>query len=249
MPIEVHSVDSISEYLSIVSDLIGKWSSPDAGELKPWFRGQRREKWGLVPGEFRYGDINPDEIRSEFILKARDLLPNAPSTDWEWYFIMQHYGLPTRLLDWTNGSLVGLYFALSRDTGKDDACVWAIDPWELNRISTRRHELILSSDDVASKYLRPVYKGGPLPRRPMAIVPLYNSQRITVQRGAFTVHGSNRKGLEEQFTTRIVKVIIPKEHCIQIRRDLRNSGISEFTLFPDLDGLCRDIRAAEVEGC
>ena len=43
--------------------------------------------------------------------------------------------------------------------------------------------------------------------------------------------------------------ILPKDICVQVRRELRSAGISEFTLFPDVDGLSRDIRAAEVEGC
>lgn len=61
------------------------------------------------------------------------LTNNANSADdWYWYFLMQHYGCPTRLLDWTTSPLVALYFAV-RNPNELDAAVWVIDPWRWNR--------------------------------------------------------------------------------------------------------------------
>jgi hypothetical protein len=183
------------------------------------------------------------------MLKARELLPREPSSDLEWYFLMQHYGLPTRLLDWTMGSLVGLHFALCHNTGMYDAAVWILDPWALNKWARKETDLVFSSDAAAKRFLPKLYSSQVPPKRPIAIIPPYNSPRITAQRGAFTIHGSNKDGLDIQYKNRLAKIIIPKECCIQIRRDLRYAGLSEFTFFPDLDGLCRDIIAAYVEGC
>lgn len=254
MAIKEISASTVEEYLAICSDLVRRWSSPNSGEPCLWFRGQKNARWGLIPGEYRFPIINPDEIRSEFVLKAKELLDRIPATDWEWYFIMQHHGLPTRLLDWTEGSLIGLHFALSQDTGKSDAAVWVLDPWALNEWSIKKSDLVITgpefeSDPTAVKYLGPVYKRLPLPQRPIAVVPPYNSARITAQRGTFTIHGKRREGLEIQFTKKLTKIVIPKDRCLEIRRNLRSAGISEFTLFPDLDGLSRDIRSVEVEGC
>lgn len=249
MPIIQHKADTLAKYFDLVSETISGWSSPRDGEIRPWFRGQRIEAWHLVPGEYRYPILDPNEIRADFMLKARELLPHELSSDLEWYFLMQHYGLPTRLLDWTMGSLVGLYFALCHNTGMSDAVVWILDPWALNRWARKESDLVFSSDAAAKRFLPKLYSSQVPPKRPIAIVPPYNSQRITVQRGTFTIHGSNKDGLDVQYNNRLVKIIIPKECCIQIRRDLRHAGISEFTLFPDLDGLCRDISAAYIEGC
>lgn len=246
--------NSVADYLSICTRILQEWSNTDMGEPKLWFRGQKKTNWSLNPGEYRYPLIDSDEMRSEFILRAKTLLKKDPDSVWEWYFLMQHYGLPTRLLDWTEGSLIGLHFAISEDTGQDDAAVWVLDPWVLNKWSICKAELVITgkefpSDPIAEKYLKPVYIKQELPDRPIAIVPPYNSQRITVQRGTFTIHGNNTNGLEEQFKEKIVKIIIPRSKSLEMRRELRCVGISEFTIFPDLDGLCRDIRSSEIEGC
>jgi hypothetical protein len=254
MAIDEFSVSSVEEYLAKCAELVQDWSTSDGGEPSLWYRGQKDARWGLIPGEYRFPFINPDEIRSEFMLKAKAMLKRIPDTNWEWYFIMQHHGLPTRLLDWTEGAMIGLYFALSQDTGKSDAAVWVLDPWALNEMSIQKAELVITSgefesDTVAKKYLMPVYSKLRLPQNPIAVVPPYNISRITAQRGRFTIHGKQTNGLEQQFSKRLAKIVISKDNCLEIRRSLRSCGISEFTMFPDLDGLCRDIRSVEVEGC
>jgi FRG domain len=240
----------IASYVRTVEAIAESWSDARRGAIRLWYRGQGDASWGLEPGEYRQGiDINPDQIRSEFHLRALPLLKHLPNTDWEWYFLMQHYGLPTRLLDWTTGSLLGLYFAVRSQVGMSDAAVWVLDPWRLNRETIGKAELLFASDRSASAYLPELYAGGRLPGPPVAIVPPHSSERITVQRGAFTVHGSSREGIEQQFSSRLVKIIIPKLSAITIKRTLRMAGIGEFTVFPELVGLCDEIKAAEIEGC
>ena len=253
MGIVEKQVKSIGEYLEVCRDLVKTWSG-GGGELALWYRGQSSADWHLTPGEYRYPLLNADEIRSEFILKGRELLRNPPESEWEWYFLMQHYGLPTRLLDWTYGSLIGLYFALSGNQGQCDAAVWILDPWSLNEWSCKRGDLVVTgggfvSDPVAGKYLEPVYKKIQMAARPISVVPPYNSPRITAQRGAFTIHGRKQDALDIQFASPLARIVVAKESVLDMRRGLRTVGISEFTLFPDLDGLCRDIRAKEIENC
>lgn len=125
-----------------------------------------------------------------------------------------------------------------------------LDPWALNAGTVGTAELLFADDGFAAKFLRKVYSNrASLPRGPAAIVPPHNSERITVQRGAFTVHGESRNGLEQRFTSRLVKLVIPKLKAVSIKRMLRTAGIGEFTVFPELAGLCDEIRAAEIEHC
>jgi hypothetical protein len=69
------------------------------------------------------------EIREEFITHAPALCAITPRNEWEWYFLMQHYGTPTRLLDRADGALIALYFAVQENRGYQHAAVWALDPW------------------------------------------------------------------------------------------------------------------------
>ena len=50
-----------------------------------------------------------------------------------WLFLMQHYGLPTRLLDWTDSPLIALYFAIKdKTTDDEDGVIYGLMPTELN---------------------------------------------------------------------------------------------------------------------
>jgi hypothetical protein len=245
----IHTIPSLADFVGLVRKLSGDWSGPTHGDITLWFRGHSDASWELVPGEYRGHGFDSDEMFSEFELKARPLLRQPPQSDWEWYFLMQHHGMRTRLLDWTTGSLLGLYFALRENPGKNDAAVWILDPWALNKRSAGRLELFLHTDTHAKDYgpRRPSHVR--LPTLPIAIVPPYNSTRITVQRGAFTVHGSRREGIENLRLKRLAKVVIQKDAAIMIKRDLRAAGVTEFTVFPEPDGLAREICAVHVEGC
>jgi hypothetical protein len=69
---------------------------------------------------------------------ARNTVPPRGDTD-QWLFLAQHVGLPTRLLDWTEGLFFALYFALYDSKGRprtrDGATVWMLNPLALNRLS------------------------------------------------------------------------------------------------------------------
>src|SRR5262249_39579679 len=102
-----------------------------------WFRGQRSADWPLLPSLLR----PPNRSNTETILIKRFKQHAAPflSSDrleeWEWLFLMQHYGVPTRLLDWTESPLVALYFAVEESNDPTSSAVWCVYPHELNKIS------------------------------------------------------------------------------------------------------------------
>src|SRR6185312_15523507 len=134
-------IRSITDYIDRIKRLRRLWDVDDEND-SVWFRGHLVVNWRLIPKLYRpeFKDSDEAEIRFQFQSRALQLLENRrrPTTEWEWYFLMQHYGAPTRLLDWTDNPLVALYFALNdpRSGGPppdQDAAVWVLNPAWLNR--------------------------------------------------------------------------------------------------------------------
>lgn len=256
----VHKAESLSEFASAVAVLRNRWFKEE-DPWGPWFRGQQRDSWGLIPKLLReYGghrrirkDRIEDEIREEFAARA-PVLSETPLTEinrWDWYFQMQHFGAPTRLLDWTEGAQIALYFAVRDNPGYYDAAVWVLDPYELNRQVIGREEVIPPSEpgvtDRDRRLIDPwlpqrFARGKTIPEKPVAVYPAHITRRISTQRSCFTVHGSDSEGLNrlqgggEQLLT---KIAIPSFRVRSIRKELGAHGIDEVTVFPDLDGLGR----------
>src|SRR5437763_8052416 len=101
------------EWAEEIADLFGD----EEEYVSPWFRGVTSSSFHLVPNLYRSAsgreEYAGDELRAEFTRRALPLVAERPPRDdWEWYSLMQHYGAPTRLLDWTDSALVALYFSI-----------------------------------------------------------------------------------------------------------------------------------------
>jgi hypothetical protein len=249
-----HQVEDVTSFVQQVKSLSEKWLPADENVVGPWFRGQGNAEWPLVPKFYRECDQTrdtEDEIREEFAQRGPAFCESVPSSDWDWYFLMQHHGAPTRLLDWTDGALIALFFAVRDTTGLTDAAVWMLDPFWLNRRTLKKDVVISPSASGAladdkrrlRTLLHPRFKPkSRLSQNPIAIYPGHIAQRISTQRSCFTIHGANPAGLEKQAVwpqRRLVKFTIPSSHTLRLRRELQICGIDEATAFPDLDGLGR----------
>jgi hypothetical protein len=249
----VHQIENISEYMAIVDQLQARWCRQERKRFVPWFRGQQELNWPLQPRFYRkeLEKVNEDNLRFDFKHKAGPFLSGAalrPQTEWDWYFLMQHYGLPTRLLDWTEGSLVALYFALRGAETQNRPAVWILNPYALNRASGSRN-ILTATDHKVLKYLHPTFKAKTLPRRPLAIRPAYNSFRISSQRGLFTVFGSDKRPLNDYafLENNLARIDVTPERIRFIRRQLSLAGITETTLFPELASISKDIVASWID--
>lgn len=174
----------------------------------------------------------------DFIVRAGDLI--QPGRDpWSTLFTMQHHGLPTRLLDWSETFGVALYFALRE--GEGDCTVWVLDPFKLNEITTKRDEILHPSDLKRSYDSYYIQKVEPLEGDVVAISPLRHNPRVSHQRAGFTLHDNLKRPLEDLHPEALTRIDIKAELRTEAERFLTLSGISEFSLFPDLDGLAREL--------
>jgi hypothetical protein len=245
---ETRKVKSVSNYLFRVDQIIRTWA-PDR-EFDPWFRGHGDATWPLVPSLYRQENkklVEEDDFREDFRRRAWPYLAStatAPNSEWEWYFLMQHYGLPTRLLDWSESSMVALYFALNTAKKKVDPAVWILDPWKLNKWVARRGDVVLSpSEKQVKRYLADPFEKDKIPRLPIALEPPLKSARIAAQRGVFTLHGRSAKALDNYavLKPRLTKIVIAAGNVPEMKEQLRVAGLTETAVFPELGALCREL--------
>lgn len=233
-----------------VADLLKNLKKHVVGSDVVWFRGQSDSAWGLIPSLAREsGKHLPKEgaIYKRFIQNATQLMDQSPLDEWEWLFVMQHHRAPTRLLDWTEGPLVALFFA-TFDPKQDsvDGALWCLDPIALNRQAnvSFAYELELPSfrDKVLENYL-PSRVDPKSPMHPIAAIGPRATKRMAAQIGVFTVNHSVYKPIETLYDGKHVwKYIIPKADKEEIRHELGLLGYSALSLFPDIDEVAELIR-------
>lgn len=237
-----------------------------------WYRGHYSAGWELKPSLARSVTSSEEMFEKEqrlltrFRQRSLPFWPQGyPQDEWEHLFAMQHYGAPTRLLDWSENLFVGLYFSCtpgpySRHTEADEsaeAVLWVLDPvgWNRNLGHLRDNAEVVSILTTSDEdELRPYSVSGraDFPRRynaPVAMYGTHNSSRIVAQRGGFTISGKSLDAMDT-FASEV-----GGEHLWRIslqyskadmRADLAALGFAESMVFPDLVGLSREI--AESEG-
>ncbi len=209
-------------------------------------------------------DIESD-LYDEFRRCAAQLFDLRSDDDWDRYFLMQHHGVPTRLLDWTDGALIALHFAV-RDKpapAKSGSIVYVLDPYWLLRYleglpdydeAEKRWQDICREDPAERKdewdraYLpgdEKDQKEIPLPRAPLLWDSPHVTRRIAAQRSRFMVFGTAPRWMAEigkRKGSHLQAIRIAAGSINRIRRELRDAGVTESVVFPDLDGLGRELR-------
>ncbi|WP_111428761.1 FRG domain-containing protein [Rhodobacteraceae bacterium DSL-40] len=247
------TVDNLSEFV-VWSRACSKRFGLRSATLNPWFRGQGDIEWPLKPALYR-GDFDKyleREMLRDFRSYAYEFLENRERLDIDWLFIAQHHGLPTRLLDWTENPLVSLYFSCLNHARSTDACVWALNPWELNRTTVSLHSVPPTDAEILRDYVIDLSDSS-VPRevraeQPIAIRPFHRFRRSNAQSGVFTIHGKKEKGIDKiNFVRRnrsacLLRAFIPAQRKLPILKELYAVGVHHGALFQSIESVAEILK-------
>lgn len=262
---------NIDEYLEIIKQI--KSENPLA-----WYRGQSNSHYQLEPSLYREkGMITGNNKEAVFmratngkyilqdditaLYKFKKYYDTIHVTDKfqfiDYLYIMQHYGIPTRLLDFTENELVALYFSVSsRNSGKikdvnqeiedfyeydsytdSGSAVFCIDPVKTNNESFMKKQII-DLKEYSFESLGYI-------DTPVCIKTQNPDKRIIAQKGAFMFFGFyvNPYDYYTVFNNSIYKIFIPNSCRKQILSELKTKfSISHSTMYPDIEGIVMEIK-------
>jgi hypothetical protein len=239
------NIESIGDLLEKLSGHTGDYQGPI------WYRGHSINSWNLEPKLMRIPHRPPEtHYLNKFKQDASIILNHSPRTEFEWLFLMQHYGVATRLLDWSESPLVGLYFALENNLDQDGA-LWVLLPCELNLKSNYRPDFEFEIPSFEDEHLKgyvpsTIASESKSKLLPMAAIAPRNSSRMQAQQGVFTIsHRENifidQAGPDGAPKNHIWKYKIPQNKKERLRKELVMLGITRFQLFPELESLALKI--------
>lgn len=220
----------------------------------------KNHSFRLLPSVFSGKGFNEIKMTQTFMAKSRQQDLNSDNYK-EWLFLMQHHGLPTRMLDWTESCLVALYFAINTFTEEEissddinDPIVWMLNPLLLNikekSLGANKFPNVYGTSDkkvnANCKLAFDDKKDENATVLPIAIKTRWIDDRMSSQKSCFTIHGTEKIPLENLIKDDsdhiLTKYIINKARIKDILNQLKLCGITHYTVFPDLDGLSREIR-------
>jgi FRG domain len=263
------------KFLNKIANACRRLRCGEPGGAEAWFRGHDRSSYPLLPSLFRTFE-EPNKAKNwkkiwnmesdlfwEFAARARELHGQIED-DWDILFAMQHYGTPTRLLDWTEVLSAAVYFAVlgvdenqrTEGEGKEEKaipppCVWVLNPYKLNHSTgwayrARDADLVHPPNLGWEPRRREFYSYGDLLSEPeidwdwpVAIYPRQRNARMHAQRAWFTIHGDKFVPMQEVDGRKeyLRKVELPFDALPAARNFLELAGVNHYLLFADLESL------------
>lgn len=236
-------MEEVLEIDTFWKEFTNKVSARNTSEHGKIFRGVANFEFELIPSIGRgtkkgtLGDVKALEktMMDEFKRLSNSILESNTKTEFEWLFLAQHYGLPTRLLDWTTNPFVALFFAIN-DKNEKDGVVYM----------TKQH--IQDNYELFDPYMADYLKGiksvfqiQPHQGDVIFIRPRYTDTRYLNQKSVFSCH-ANPDTILDVKKLDIEIINIPYRFKQLLRDRLRIIGISESFLYPGLSGIASEVR-------
>ncbi|MDR7856119.1 FRG domain-containing protein [Tissierella sp.] len=265
---EIHG---IQDYISILDKLIYQFTRTKmGGELS--FRGISNSNYKLIPNIYRkkieqFNGIEnnvywepENEILSHFIKEASCYVNGIDTKDYlSWLEYAQHFGAPTRLLDFTSNSLVALYFCC-KENQELDGTVWILHESNYRNFVNKNSRYSVNNGPLSRiQILDDIIKNiedsnHSCIEYPCSYIPRYIDIRMSAQESRFLIWGSKTESLEDLIESKnfmtvneqggiakdemfIYKIRVPSTHKPKIIKQLNLCGVNEKRLFPGLDGV------------
>jgi hypothetical protein len=252
------NIDSIEQLLkelnSLPNNFIYRGHSDSAWKLESSLERVVGSKWS-VDSAIRFEEYSLDVFKSKFHLYDNENI--APESKLAWLSIMQHYGVPTRLLDFTASPYVALYFALETYDPQrhQDFAVFALD---YSAIMQKSIDYISLKDVSFHETRESIHRkqdaifDGIVDRFAYDIAwitePKQVNARLDRQAGSFLISGNRGCRIEEVLasstyaTADMIKYCIPSNLYTGVFALLRKMNVTSKSLFGDLGGLARSIK-------
>ena len=161
---------------------------------------------------------------------------------------MQHYGAPTRLLDWTYSFYVALFFAVEKSSQSSQ--IWALDMSNYQVVTNEEAENSIKSRwEIQKCKLQSVFANDNPKLEVVAVNPYLLNQRLSIQQGLFlmpyNITESFKANLFQGKRRPTKKTMIRFEIRPGIRKEilqnLHQMNINRATLFPGLEGFAQSL--------